>query len=132
MFRQRQLSTKLIQSRIARKKSVRIRHGSATVTGSNVRSQTFSRCKPLRRDAFIPNGDLPMTAASSPQHPTMTIPAVLPATRVAVLLGFTVLLALLAYYFVGVDEGMSSIFGKTLVVHEWVHDARHFLGFPCH
>jgi hypothetical protein len=52
--------------------------------------------------------------------------------RVAVLLGVTVLLALLVYYFVGVDEGMSSVFGNTMVVHEWVHDARHFLGFPCH
>ncbi len=52
--------------------------------------------------------------------------------RVVVLLGVTVLLALLVYYFVGVDEGMVSVFGKTMVVHEWVHDARHFLGFPCH
>jgi cobalt transporter subunit CbtB len=24
------------------------------------------------------------------------------------------------------------VFGKTMVVHEWVHDARHLLGFPCH
>ena len=36
------------------------------------------------------------------------------------------------YYFIGVDEGMTSVFGKTLVIHEWVHDSRHFLGFPCH
>lgn len=53
-------------------------------------------------------------------------------TRVALLLTITTLLALLAYYFVGVDEGMTSVFGRTMVVHEWVHDARHFLGFPCH
>jgi hypothetical protein len=53
-------------------------------------------------------------------------------TRIAVLLGVTAFLALLVYYFVGVDEGMVSLFGKTMVVHEWVHDARHFLGFPCH
>ncbi len=50
----------------------------------------------------------------------------------ALLLSATVLLALMLYYFVGVDEGMTSVFGNTLVVHEWVHDARHFLGFPCH
>jgi hypothetical protein len=49
-----------------------------------------------------------------------------------VLLGVTIFLALLVYYFVGVDEGMVSVFGKTMVVHEWVHDGRHFLGFPCH
>ena len=59
-------------------------------------------------------------------------PEALSKGRVLVLLGMTVLLALLAYYFVGVDEGMVSVFGKTMVVHEWMHDARHFLGFPCH
>ena len=39
----------------------------------------------------------------------------LSATRVAVLLGVTIFLALLAYYFIGVDEGMTSVFGKTMV-----------------
>ena len=53
-------------------------------------------------------------------------------TRMIVILGFTIFVALLAYYFVGVDEGMTSVFGKSMVVHEWVHDSRHFLGFPCH
>lgn len=52
--------------------------------------------------------------------------------RVALILGITVFLALAAYYFIGVDEGMTSVFGKTMVIHEWVHDSRHFLGFPCH
>lgn len=56
----------------------------------------------------------------------------LSTARVAFILGSTIFLALLAYYFIGVDEGMTSVFGKTMVVHEWVHDARHFLGFPCH
>lgn len=52
--------------------------------------------------------------------------------RVALVLGITVFLAVLAYYFVGIDEGMSSVFGKTMAIHEWMHDARHFLGYPCH
>jgi Probable cobalt transporter subunit (CbtB) len=52
--------------------------------------------------------------------------------RVALILSITVFLALAVYYFVGVDEGMSSLFGKTMAIHEWVHDSRHFLGFPCH
>lgn len=52
--------------------------------------------------------------------------------RVIAVLSITVFLALAAYYFVGVDEGMASVFGKSMVVHEWVHDSRHFLGFPCH
>ena len=38
---------------------------------------------------------------------------------------------LMLVYFVGVDEGASSLVpGK--VLHEWVHDGRHLLGFPCH
>jgi len=59
-------------------------------------------------------------------------PDALSKARVITLLSLTVLLALVVYYFVGVDEGMTSVFGKTMVIHEWVHDARHFLGFPCH
>jgi hypothetical protein len=59
-------------------------------------------------------------------------PEALSKTRVAVVLGITVLLALAAYYFIGVDQGMASVFGKSMVVHEFVHDSRHFLGFPCH
>jgi hypothetical protein len=67
-------------------------------------------------------------------HPPtgVAIPVPLPRIRVAVVLGLTLLAALILYYFVGVDEGMTSVFGKTLAIHEWVHDARHFLGFPCH
>jgi hypothetical protein len=67
-------------------------------------------------------------------HPDrgVAVPVPLPRTRVALVLGLTVLAALILYYFVGIDEGMTSVFGKTLAIHEWVHDARHFLGFPCH
>ena len=59
-------------------------------------------------------------------------PEALSRGRVITVLSITVFLALAAYYFVGVDEGMTSLFGRTMVVHEWVHDSRHFLGFPCH
>jgi len=38
---------------------------------------------------------------------------------------------LLAIYFVGVEEGATSI-GPGMYVHEFVHDGRHLLGFPCH
>ncbi len=40
-------------------------------------------------------------------------------------------LALLALYFVGAEEGATSLV-PGMYVHEWVHDARHLLGFPCH
>jgi len=41
------------------------------------------------------------------------------------------LLLLLAIYFVGVEEGAMAIFNG-MYVHEFVHDGRHLLGFPCH
>ena len=47
------------------------------------------------------------------------------------LTGATVL-ALIAYYFLGYDQGAVSVFGSDTHVHEFVHDARHLLGFPCH
>jgi hypothetical protein len=40
-------------------------------------------------------------------------------------------LMLLAIYFVGAEEGATSII-PGMYVHEWVHDSRHLLGFPCH
>ncbi len=40
-------------------------------------------------------------------------------------------LLLLAIYFVGAEEGAASLI-KGTVVHEFVHDGRHLLGFPCH
>ncbi len=44
---------------------------------------------------------------------------------------FGTLLALLAIYFVGAEQGATSLISGTYV-HEFVHDSRHLLGFPCH
>jgi hypothetical protein len=44
---------------------------------------------------------------------------------------FAGLLLLLGIYFVGAEQGAFSIF-KGMYVHEFVHDGRHLLGFPCH
>ncbi|GLS19429.1 cobalt transporter [Labrys miyagiensis] len=44
---------------------------------------------------------------------------------------FAGLLCLIAIYFVGAEEGATSII-QGMYVHEWVHDGRHLLGFPCH
>lgn len=41
------------------------------------------------------------------------------------------LLLLLAVYFVGAEEGATSII-RGMYVHEFLHDGRHLLGFPCH
>lgn len=73
----------------------------------------------------------------------MAYPAILPAptTRPALpaiplreltpFLIFGGLLAMLLLYFVGVDQGAASLVGGHYL-HEFVHDARHLLGFPCH
>lgn len=37
----------------------------------------------------------------------------------------------LAYYFIGTEQGAVAMFGGDFI-HEFVHDARHLLGFPCH
>ena len=55
-----------------------------------------------------------------------------PASETLPWLISAVVVGLLLYYFIGVDEGAVSVFGDTSVIHEFVHDARHFLGFPCH
>lgn len=44
---------------------------------------------------------------------------------------FAGLLLVLAVYFVGAEEGAVALI-KGEYVHEYVHDARHLLGFPCH
>ncbi|MDQ6525398.1 CbtB-domain containing protein [Nocardioides sp. LHD-245] len=41
------------------------------------------------------------------------------------------LLAMLAIFFVSADQGAISLPAGN-AVHEWVHDARHLLGYPCH
>ncbi|HMJ32754.1 MAG TPA: CbtB-domain containing protein [Baekduia sp.] len=44
---------------------------------------------------------------------------------------FAGLLLMLLLYFVGAEEGATSLIGGS-TIHELVHDGRHLLGFPCH
>jgi hypothetical protein len=70
---------------------------------------------------------------TSPQARRIAAPAIdFTATKAALWLSLTALFALLALYFVGVDQGATSVFGDNMYIHEFVHDARHLLGFPCH
>lgn len=41
------------------------------------------------------------------------------------------LVTLLAMYFISTEQGAVALFDG-MYVHEFVHDARHLLGFPCH
>ncbi len=57
-------------------------------------------------------------------------PAAIPLRELApwILFG-AVFLAML--YFVGAEEGATSLI-PGMYVHEFLHDGRHLLGFPCH
>jgi hypothetical protein len=63
---------------------------------------------------------------------TAARPVSLPLTSGTRWLVGAVLFAALLYYFIGVDQGALSVLGNDMHIHEFVHDARHFLGFPCH
>jgi hypothetical protein len=40
-------------------------------------------------------------------------------------------LFLFLFYVVACDQGATSLIGGHML-HEWMHDGRHLLGFPCH
>ncbi|MCQ8241304.1 CbtB domain-containing protein [Rhizosaccharibacter radicis] len=44
---------------------------------------------------------------------------------------FGIILSLLMLYFVGAEQGATALIAGHQV-HEFVHDGRHLLGFPCH
>jgi hypothetical protein len=58
-------------------------------------------------------------------------PAPLPLRDILPWLVFGGLLSLMLIYFVGTEQGAVALF-KGMYVHEFVHDGRHLLGFPCH
>lgn len=58
-------------------------------------------------------------------------PAPLPLGEVLPWALFGGLLLLIALYFIGSEQGASAIF-QGMAIHEFVHDGRHLLGFPCH
>ena len=65
---------------------------------------------------------------------TSSLPVAAPAIPVREILPWAILsgvLFVIGLYFVGVEEGALSIFNG-MSVHEFVHDGRHLLGFPCH
>jgi hypothetical protein len=62
--------------------------------------------------------------------PEVEVPSV-PLGQIAPWALFYGLLAVLVIFFVSADQGAVSIPSGT-AIHEWVHDGRHLLGFPCH
>jgi hypothetical protein len=64
--------------------------------------------------------------------PRVNLRAIAAAAATPARLTAITMLALIVYYFIGYDQGAVSVFGSDTHVHEFVHDARHLLGFPCH
>jgi hypothetical protein len=62
---------------------------------------------------------------------SVAAPIAIPVKDVAPWAILGALIAILAYYFVGAEQGATSLVSG-MGVHEFVHDARHLLGFPCH
>ncbi|GAN59307.1 cobalt transporter [Acetobacter cibinongensis] len=62
---------------------------------------------------------------------TGAAPIAIPAKALLPWAMFGLLLSVIMLYFVGAEQGaLSLISGQD--VHEFVHDGRHLLGFPCH
>lgn len=74
-----------------------------------------------------------MTSVTAPFDdtvPTGTVPAI-PLAEIAPWAVFATGIALILLYFVSTEQGAFALF-KGMYVHEFVHDGRHLLGFPCH
>lgn len=67
---------------------------------------------------------------ATPTSDVINVPVV-PLLKLGTWVVFFGLLAMLAIFFVSSDQGAVSLFAGS-GVHEWVHDARHLLGYPCH
>lgn len=69
-------------------------------------------------------------AFNTTTHTDTSLP-VIPLGEIVPWAVFVGLLLMLALYFVGAEQGATSMFSG-MYVHEFVHDGRHLLGFPCH
>lgn len=65
--------------------------------------------------------------------PATAVPAITPISLKAIASWavFFGILMLVLLYFVGAEQGATAVISGE-GVHEWVHDGRHLLGFPCH
>lgn len=68
--------------------------------------------------------------AIEPQPGTAPAPIASPG-EILPYVAFAGVILLVLLYFVGAEEGALSLVSGSSV-HEFVHDARHLLGFPCH
>ncbi|MEV7008299.1 CbtB domain-containing protein [Streptosporangium sp. NPDC051022] len=72
-----------------------------------------------------------MAERTVPTSRTYPIPIPIPLREIVPWAILTLALALLILYFVGAEQGATSLINGR-AVHEFMHDGRHLLGFPCH
>lgn len=72
-----------------------------------------------------------MSHTHAPAQPVAVATPPFSLAQIAPWLIFAALLMLTAWYFVSAEQGATSLIAGA-GVHEWVHDGRHLLGFPCH
>ncbi|MCA0179297.1 MAG: CbtB-domain containing protein [Actinobacteria bacterium] len=69
-------------------------------------------------------------SAVAPIPSSVALPTISPG-ELAPWAFFFGLIAVLVLFFVSADQGAISIPAGN-AIHEWVHDGRHLLGYPCH
>lgn len=69
-------------------------------------------------------------AAAVPAQP-IGLPARIPIREILPWAALVSLLALITLYFVSAEDGITALFSGGYV-HEFLHDGRHLLAFPCH
>ena len=69
-------------------------------------------------------------SSAAPATPQVEVPSI-PLAEIAPWALFFGLLGLLILFFISADQGAVSIPSGN-AIHEWVHDGRHLLGYPCH
>jgi hypothetical protein len=90
-------------------------------------SHTITTTEPTtREESFMTN------ANPAIGRPRVNVRASATSLAAPARLASITMLALIAYYFLGYDQGAVSVFGSDTHIHEFLHDGRHLLGFPCH
>jgi hypothetical protein len=69
--------------------------------------------------------------ALAPAANAVSKPVAIPVDKLLPWAVFGGLILLLVLYFVGAEQGATSLI-PGMYVHEFLHDGRHLLGFPCH
>ncbi|MDQ1012076.1 hypothetical protein QFZ82_006561 [Streptomyces sp. V4I23] len=72
-----------------------------------------------------------LSAAPAPATPAAPAITTISLKAIAPWALFVGVLMLVVLYFVGAEQGAVALLSGENV-HEWVHDGRHLLGFPCH